>query len=46
MLAGQSASGRFTTVVTDSALILPYLACAAACTAIAWYATRTPKGTT
>ena len=46
VLAGQSASGRFTAVVTDSALILPYLACAAACTAIAWYATRTPKGTT
>jgi hypothetical protein len=46
VLAGQSASGRFTAVVTDSALILPYLACTAVCTAIAWYATRIPKGTT
>ena len=46
VLAGQSASGRFTAVVTDSALILPYLACTAVCTAIAWYATRIPKGAT
>ena len=46
VLAGQSASGRFTVVVTDSGLVLPYLAFAAACTAIAWYATRVPKGTT
>jgi hypothetical protein len=46
VLAGQSASGRFTAVVTNSALILPYLACTAVCVAIAWYATRLPKGTT
>jgi hypothetical protein len=45
VLSGQSVSGRFTVAVTDSALILPYLAFAAACTAIAWYATRIPKGT-
>jgi hypothetical protein len=44
VLAGQSASGRFTAVVTDSGLILPYLAFAAACAAITWYATRIPKG--
>ena len=45
VLSGQSVSGRFTAAVTDSALILPYLAFAAACTAVAWYATRIPKGT-
>jgi len=45
VLSGQSASGRFTVVVTDSALILPYLAFAAACTAVAWYATLIPRGT-
>ena len=44
VLAGQSASGRFTAVVTDSALVLPYLAVAVAGAAIAWYATRIPKG--
>ena len=30
VLAGQSASGRFTAVITDTALVLPYLAFAAA----------------
>jgi hypothetical protein len=44
VLAGQSVSGRFTVVVTSPGLIPPYLAFAAACVAIAWYATRIPKG--
>jgi hypothetical protein len=45
VLAGQSASGRLTVVITDTALVLPYLAFAAACAAIAWIATRIPRGT-
>jgi hypothetical protein len=43
--AGQSASGRLTAVITDTALVLPYLAFAAVCAAIAWAATRIPRGT-
>jgi hypothetical protein len=45
VLAGQSASGQLTTVITDTALVLPYLAFAAVCAAIAWAATRIPRGT-
>ncbi|GIH16625.1 hypothetical protein [Rugosimonospora africana] len=45
VLAGQAAAGRPTTVVTESALIVPYLAVAAGATAIAVYWTRVPKGT-
>ena len=45
VLAGQSAAGQFTAAVTNSALVLPYLAFAAVCGAIAWYATRIPRGT-
>ncbi len=44
LLAGQAAGGRLTTAITDSALLLPYLAFAACCGAVAWYATRTPRG--
>jgi hypothetical protein len=40
-----SASGQVATAVASSALVLPYLAVAAACGAIAWFATSTPKGT-
>ena len=40
-----AASGRVTGAVASSALVLPYLAVAAACGAIAWFATRMPKGT-
>src|SRR5215469_6935624 len=39
--SAQVASGQFTTAVTSSALVLPYLMVAAACGAIAWFATRT-----
>ena len=45
ILAGRAADGRFTTVVTDSSLFLPYLAFAACCCAIVFFATRTPRGT-
>jgi hypothetical protein len=45
VLSGQVAAGRLTAAVTDSALILPYLAFAATCGAIAWYASRIPRGT-
>jgi len=45
ILAGKAADGRFTTVVTDSSLFLPYLAFAACCCAVALAATRIPRGT-
>ena len=45
VLSVRAASGQFTAAVTSSALVLPYLAVAAACGAIAWYATRIPRGT-
>jgi len=45
VLGGQSASGRLTAVITDTVLVLPYLAFAAVCVAIAWAATRIPRGT-
>lgn len=44
VLAGQVATGRLTVVITDSSLVLPYLAVAACCAAIAAYAIRTPRG--
>jgi hypothetical protein len=45
VLAGQTASGRLTAVITDTALVLPYLAFGAVCAAIALAATRVPRGT-
>jgi hypothetical protein len=45
VLAGLAGAGRVTAVVTDSALIFPYLAFAACCGAIVLYATRIPRGT-
>jgi hypothetical protein len=45
VLSGQAADGRFTAAVSNSALILPYLAFAAICAAIAVVATRIPRGT-
>ena len=45
VLAGQAAAGRFTAAVTDSALVVPYLAFAACCGVIVVYATRIPRGT-
>jgi hypothetical protein len=46
VLIGKATAGQLTTVITDSALVLPYLAFAACCCAIMWYATRIPRGTT
>jgi hypothetical protein len=45
VLSGRVVAGQFTAVVTKSSLILPYLAVAVAGLAVAWYATRIPKGT-
>ena len=45
ILAGQAAEGRYTAAVTDSALVLPYLAFAACCGAVVLFATRTTRGT-
>jgi hypothetical protein len=45
VLSAQAANGRFTAAVTDSALLVPYLAFAACCGAIVMYATRIPRGT-
>jgi hypothetical protein len=45
VLSGADAAGRFTAAVTDSALVLPYLAFAVCCGALVLYATRIPRGT-
>jgi hypothetical protein len=45
VLSVHSASGPATAAVASSVLILPYLAAAAACGAITWFATRIPRGT-
>jgi len=45
VLSSQVADGRFTTAISDSALILPYLAFAAVCCVIALHATRAPRRT-
>jgi hypothetical protein len=45
VLTGLSTTGRFTAVITDSALVLPYLAVTAAGGAVVLYATRIPRGT-
>ena len=44
VMAGQASAGRLTAAITDSSLVLPYLAFAACCGAVAWYATRIPRG--
>jgi hypothetical protein len=44
VLAGQAAAGHLTAAITSSALLLPYLAFAACCGTVAWYATRIPRG--
>ena len=45
VLSAKAVDGRFTVAVTDSALVLPYLAAAVCCGAIVLFATRIPKGT-
>ena len=43
VLAAQAAAGRLTAAITGSPF-LPYLAFAACCGAVTWYATRIPRG--
>jgi hypothetical protein len=45
VLGGRVGSGRLTAAVASASLILPYLLFAAACAAVAWNATRIPRGT-
>jgi hypothetical protein len=45
VLSARAATGQFTAALTSSALIVPYLGAAAACAALAWFATRIPRGT-
>jgi hypothetical protein len=45
VLTARAASGQLAAAVTSSVLVLPYLLVAAACGAIAWSATRIPRGT-
>lgn len=45
LLSVRTAGGRFTAAITDSFLILPYLAAAALSLVIVVYATRIPRGT-
>jgi hypothetical protein len=45
VLAGKAAAGQATAVITDSSLVLPYLAFAICCGAVLLYATRIPRGT-
>jgi hypothetical protein len=44
VLSGRVASGTYTAAVTSGSLVLPYLSFAAGCWAVAWYATRIPRG--
>jgi hypothetical protein len=45
VLASQAVGGRYTAAVTDTSLVLPYLAFAACCVAVVLFATRIPRGT-
>jgi hypothetical protein len=45
VLSGTAAAGKLLVVITNSALVPAYLAFAACCCAITWYATRIPRGT-
>jgi hypothetical protein len=45
VLSSEVAGGRFSTAITNTALILPYLAFAAVCAVIALQAIRSPRGT-
>jgi hypothetical protein len=45
VLSSQVADGQFTAAISNSALILPYLAFTAVCCVIALTATRAPRGT-
>jgi hypothetical protein len=45
VLSVHMASGQVTAAVASAGLVFPYLAVAVACVAIAWFATRFPRGT-
>jgi hypothetical protein len=45
VLGGEVTTGSVTAVVTNAVLVIPYLAVAGGCGAIALYATRIPRGT-
>jgi hypothetical protein len=45
VLSAHAAGATVTALITDSALIAPYLMFAACCGAVAWLATRIPRGT-
>jgi hypothetical protein len=45
VLAGRATLGQYAAVVTDSALVLPYLLFAVCCCAVALFATRISRGT-
>jgi hypothetical protein len=45
VLSGEVADGRLSAAVSNSSLVLPYLAFAACCAAVVLYATRTTRGT-
>jgi hypothetical protein len=45
VLAGRLAAGKLSAAIASTSLVLPYLLSAAACAAVAWYATRIPRGT-
>ena len=45
VLGGRVAGGSLTAAVASASLVMPYLLAAAVCGAIAWYATRIPRGT-
>jgi hypothetical protein len=45
VLGARAASGSYMAAVTSASLFLPDLLFAAACGAVAWYATRIPRGT-
>jgi len=45
VLAGRATLGQYTAVITDSALVLPYLLFAACCCAVVLFATRISRGT-
>jgi hypothetical protein len=44
VLGGQVADGRLTAAVASASLVIPYLLFASACAAVAWFATRIPRG--
>jgi hypothetical protein len=44
VVSARVTDGQLTAAITSSALLLPYLAAAVCCTAIAFFATRIPKG--